>query len=130
MLITDKEEIKWLKKNLNNEEAIVTFRIWKDKTVGIEMDQHWDLDVTADYFVDWFKYGCIYSLFELGCSLCWDDDLSKVGIIKDFLEQLKALSRHELGDKVKDEDEVEDEEIDKDTTIKDFKGLIKWYFKK
>lgn len=84
-----KEEAeKDLKERMWKDEFIITFHIWADYTTGTELYSKWDLDKATDYFIDWFRYGCISSLLWIWQELLGDDFATTAQIIKDFLEQL------------------------------------------
>lgn len=133
-MCTKGEAVEDLKEKIWEDEAIVTFHLWKDNTVWIEMEQHWDPDLTADFFVDWFRHWCISSLFELGKSLLtWgDNDMQlKYHFIEDFLNQLKIVTEKEFWKlDVKKETSNNSVAEDKDSAVEKFNKLLRWYYNK
>ncbi len=129
-ICTKKESAKDLKEKIWETEAIVTFHIWKDNTVWIEMEQRWDENLCADYFVERFRNWCIQSLFELWKSFIWEDDwwpsIELYHIIRDFLDQLKHIAKRDLWMF----DDKSENEKDKEESIGKLWDIFKKYFNK
>ena len=92
-----KEEAKKdLEKRLWDNEFVITFHIWEDSKVGIELEPRWEEKKAIDCFIDRFRFGCISSLLEIWKELLWEDVRTTAQIIKDFLDQLHYNAKTEF----------------------------------
>lgn len=109
-----KEEAKKdLEKRLWDNEFVVTFHIWEDNKVGIELEPRWKEEKAIDCFIDRFRFWCISSLLEIWKELLWDDVKTTAQVIKDFLDQLHYNAKNEFWMDEKEE------------TIDEFKKLFR-----
>lgn len=93
---TKEEAKKDVRERMWEDVFTILFHIWEGNQVGIELDNTWDLDKAWDYFIEWFRYGCISSLLEIWEELMWDDVSTNTQIIKDFLDQLHYQAKRKF----------------------------------
>lgn len=100
---TKEDAAKDIKERLWENEFTINIHIGEDNKIGIELDYQWEENKATDYFVEWFRFGCISTLLSIGKELLGDDIKTTAQMIKDLLDQLHYWTKDEFGITKKEE---------------------------